>query len=140
MKLTAILICALLAGNVLAAELTRDGQQAFESLKRATIFRFGNGLVGGMSPSQLSVVKLLKEDQSKEVFQALIGQAAQAGQLYALTVQRQFDLKRFQKNVTDYLQATNEVEVMEGCIIRSRKVSAIAKEIQDGRFLGWPEN
>ena len=127
-----LLVC--LAGNALAEELTPAGQQAFDSLKAATIFRFGNGRNPGRSPFEQSVKVLLKEQNRQQVFQELIKKGSLAAQLYALTVQRAFDRERFQRNITSYLQITNQVFVSEGCIIHAKAVAQIAGEIRDGGY------
>ena len=137
---TTVALLMLMAQAALPNELTRAGQQAFDSLKTATVFRFGNGLSPGVSPAERSVIVLLQEKSSPMVFQELLETGSVAAQLYALTVQRVFEPDRFQKSIRPYLQMTNQVEVMEGCILYAKPVSQIAREIGQGRFDAvWPK-
>ena len=137
MKFVLICFLSLLAGGVIASDVTPEGQQAFHALKGAGIFRFGNGRSPGMSPSERSVQALLRETNSLALFQKLIEEASIPGQLYALTVQRQFDNESFQKNIKAFQSSTNSVEIMEGCIVRSGFVSEIADQIRAGRYSAW---
>jgi len=137
MKFVLICFLSLLAGSAAAANLTRDGEQAFDALKGASLFRFGNGRAPGMSPSERSVQVLLIETNSLALFQNLIEEASIPGQLYALTVQRQFDNENFQKNIKAFQASTNTVEIMEGCLLRSACVGEIADQIRAGRYSVW---
>lgn len=140
LKTILLIVLGLVATNARPDDWTATGQKAFDSLKNAEIFRFGNGRAGGASPSEKSVIVLLNERNPQQVFQKLLQERSLAARLYALTVQRSFDTNRFNQNIKPYSSMTNQVTVMEGCLINSRPVSQIAAEIRAGRFDGvWPK-
>ena len=110
-------------------------QQAFLNLLSLKMFALGPvGYGGTLSSGEESYRSIAASTNALSLFSMTLTNAGPAGKIYALFGMRQFAPSFFEIHRREFTTSDLEIEVMEGCIFRTEKISSIVARMTKGDY------
>lgn len=106
----------------------------YEVLKEEKMFCVAGGFSGAVTPTGHSLMAVAKQKDAASVFTKLTHEDSSTAQLFGLLGLKIIGADQFNKALAKVLKDKSQVTVLEGCIAGRREVTAVAKEIEQGRW------
>ena len=121
-------------------KLDAAGEKAYYTIKTVAYFGTGGiGRGGTISPGQLALRVLVRQDRAEDVLVSLLKEAVPAGKMYALVGLKQYYPSVFTKAVAKFKDIKTKLRSRSGCIVEDKTVAAIVAEIKKGWHPILPE-
>ena len=105
------------------------------AVETTNMFAFGGvGIVGSLSPAEVAYHKIFRRPDSAAVFSAILRNSSvtREGKLFALIGLRLRDPAAYRRVLPEFLRSEESVSTASGCIVFSRPVGQIVREVDNG--------
>ena len=129
-----VYLLLLLCGLSTFGQGTTNAPNHYAMLKQATVFSISGGITGAITPAGNSLRAIAKQKDAAIVFTKLTHEDSPTAKLYGLLGLQMISSDQFKNELSKLLTNKSSVRVLEGCIMGTKDVAVVAKEIEQGRW------
>jgi len=132
MKIIALLFlfCGFSAFGQGATEVTNH----YDILKQAAVFSLSGGFAGRITREGEAVLAVAKQKNAVAMFSTLAHEDSPSAKLYGLLGLQMISSPQFRNELPKLLKNKTPVRVLEGCIMGTKEIAVVAREIEQGRW------